>query len=97
MFRAYLKALLRLAAARYAVKNSSNKAPIRSVEPKYEKFRFALEEMRCPICGRRPHRGLTAQLSQRARSMGVMACGMHGPVKAEIVIALRTNSEARAA
>lgn len=68
--------------------------PLRSpVGEKHEEFRFGLDEMRCPICGRRPHKGLTAQLSNKARSRGMMACEMHGPVKAEIITSLRTSSE----
>jgi len=99
MLRAYLKGILRLIPTLYAVKKSTKVATLKNFDKaKYENFRFGLDEMRCPICGRRPHKGLTAQLSQRARSQGVMACEIHGPVKAEIVISLRTESnEAHAA
>ena len=99
MFSTYLKGILRLIPTLYAAKKSTKVATLKRVhEAKYEKFRFGLDEMRCPICGRRPHKGLTAQLSQRARSQGMMACEIHGPVKAEIVISLRaTSDEAHAA
>ena len=94
MFTAYLKGIFRLIPTFYAEKKSTKVAALKKLnEPKYEKFRFGLDEMRCPICGRRPHKGLTAQLGQKARSEGVMACEMHGPVKADIVISLRTASE----
>jgi len=59
------------------------------VQRTYGEFRFGLDEMRCAICGRLPHKGFTAMLSEKARSEGMMACEMHGPVKAEIVVALR--------
>jgi hypothetical protein len=94
MFRAYLKGILRLIPTFYAAKKSTKVVSLKSFsEPTYEEFRFDLDEMRCPICGRRPHKGLTVQLSNKARSRGMMACEMHGPVKAEIIISLRTGSE----
>lgn len=53
-------------------------------------FPFALDEMRCPICARNAHKGLTAELSQKARSQGMIGCPVHGPVQADIVIKIRT-------
>lgn len=94
MFTAYLKGILRLIPTIYTVKRSTEVVALKRLDqPKYEKFHFGLDEMRCPICGRRAHKGLTAQLGQKARSEGVMGCEMHGPVKADIVISLRTAPE----
>lgn len=94
MFTAYVKGILRLIPIFHAVRKSTKVVALRRDEvPSYEKFRFGLDEMRCPLCGRRPHKGLTAQLAQKARSEGVMACEMHGPIKADIVISLHTTPE----
>jgi hypothetical protein len=56
--------------------------------------RFDLGDMRCPICKRRPHGGLTNQLGAAARNRGFIACSVHGPVEGEIVIAMRPAGSA---
>lgn len=55
---------------------------------KRPQYRFALEDMRCPICRGQPHENMTNDLSERARLDGMMACQVHGPVKAEIVLSI---------
>jgi hypothetical protein len=91
MFTSYVKELIRLIPvfrgdSRSAVGTSAKKSDM----SEHEQFRFSLDEMRCPICGRRPHMGLTSQLSEKARSEGMMGCEIHGPVKADIVISFGT-------
>ncbi len=56
--------------------------------------RFDLGDMRCPICKRRPHGGLTNQLGAAARNRGFIACSMHGPVEGEVLIAMRPAGSA---
>jgi hypothetical protein len=91
MFTSYVKGLIRLIPIfRVDNKSAIGTPPKKCRISEHEQFRFSLDEMRCPICGRRPHIGLTAQLSEKARSEGVMGCEIHGPVKADIVISFGT-------
>lgn len=96
MFIAFIKGLVRLFAAVRAAKKATKVLPVER-PTEYKPFRFSLEEMRCPICGRQPHRGLTKQLSERARSEGMIGCVLHGPVKGEILLSLPRSEESQAA
>lgn len=91
MLFAYLKGLLRLFVAVSSAKRSMKVVSGGAVR-KFEPFPFSLDEMRCPICGRRPHKGLTAQLSARARSEGMISCEMHGPIEGLIVVSVGSGS-----
>lgn len=84
---AFLKALVRLLPAVYESKRDRSRMlrEMSRATQKYEPFHFTLDEMFCPICKRQPHKGLTKQLSARARAEGYVSCEMHGPVKADIV------------
>jgi hypothetical protein len=57
-------------------------------EKKDDDYRFGLKDLRCSICHSRPHPGLTKQLSPAARSKGIIQCGIHGPVEAEVRISV---------
>ena len=57
-------------------------------EKKDDEYRFGLKDLRCSICHRRAHPGLTKQLSSAARSKGIIQCGIHGPVEAEVRISV---------
>lgn len=92
---AFLKALVRLLTAVYQTKKERRRIlhDMRRSDEKFEPFRFTLEEMICPICKKRPHKGLTKQLSAGALSRGYMSCEIHGPVIADILLPLPANSE----
>jgi hypothetical protein len=88
---AYLRGLLRLFGA---VRSAKRSLRVVSGKParKFQPFPFSPQEMRCPICGRSPHKGLTAELSGRARSEGMIGCEIHGPVQAVIVAPIGSGS-----
>lgn len=91
MFTSHVRGLIRLIPIfRVDRKSAVGISPKKSDISEHGQFRFSLDEMRCPICGRRPHIGLTSQLSEKARSEGMMGCEIHGPVKADIVISFGT-------
>lgn len=78
---------LRFLRALRAVK--TKKAMISGIkEKKVDEYRFGLKDLRCSICHKRPHPGLTRQLSGVARSRGIIHCEMHGPVEAEVRISV---------
>jgi hypothetical protein len=91
MFIAYLRGLFCLFGAVRSAKRSLRVVSGKPVR-KFQPFPFSLQEMRCPICGRRPHKGLTAELSARARSEGMVGCEIHGPVQAIIVASIGSGS-----
>ena len=87
MLKISLTAGLRFLRALPAVK--TKKAMVSGIkEKKYDEYRFGLKDMRCSICHRQPHPGLTKQLSPAARSRGIIQCGIHGPVEAEVRISV---------
>lgn len=91
MFIAYLRGLFCLFGAVRSAKRSLKVVSSRPAR-KFQPFPFSQQEMRCPICGRHPHRGFTAELSARARSEGMIGCEVHGPVQAVIVASIGSGS-----
>ena len=100
LFHRYFIALLRLLMAVFTVKmNRGKRLSVKStVATLHPEYRFSLEDLRCPICARKPHKGLTKQLSAAARSKGTIQCAIHGPVQGEVLLSMgETVSERSAA